>query len=71
MANQYTDPFKVVPPTLKQKQQRTLAWSLRILMGAEASIKHFVPDFIQHKHYTLVHMKTMIKSVREHLEHIK
>ena len=68
--NQYSDPFKIVPPTVRQKQQRTLAWSLRILLGAEASIKHFVPDFIAHKHYTLVHLKSMIRNVRDHLANI-
>jgi hypothetical protein len=71
MPKQYSSPPKPVSPSDKQRKQRKLSWALRILMGAEASIKHFVPGDIGNKHMLLRYLDIVIDNIRWELRNIK
>lgn len=57
--------------TKKQRRQRELAWSLRICMGFEASLKHFVSRDIGNNHMLLRQLELMIDNLRHELRNIK
>jgi hypothetical protein len=69
-ANQYSDPFKHVPPSDKQKRQRQLAWALRICMGFYAAM-HMIPRDLKLKSYVRNSLNALIDEIRAELRNIK
>lgn len=71
MANQYSNPLKIVPATVRQKRQRKLAFLLRICVGFEASIKQFAPPDTNNLPMLLRNLEIVINNIRYELRNIE